>query len=82
MPENVNDGHVWNYTGKGVVSPMDEEAALAWGQDYADPCSPNPLIAIASGVALLIGGVFFLLGLGVFMVLDQGKLLLGAKNRQ
>lgn len=56
---------------------MDEETALAWGQDYANPCSKNPLIAVASCAALLLGGVFFLLGLGLFMLLDQTKRLLG-----
>ena len=61
---------------------MDEETSLAWGQDYADPCDPNLLIAGASTVALLIGGVFFLLGLGLFMAIDQAKRVLGSENHQ
>ena len=59
---------------------MDEETALAWGQDYADPCDPNPLIAVASSLALLIGGVFFLLGFGLFVVLDQTRRALGTED--
>jgi hypothetical protein len=56
---------------------MDEETALAWGQDYVDPNNGNPLIALVSMAALAVGGVFFLLGLGIFMAIDQGKKLLG-----
>ncbi len=54
-----------------MTDPEDE--ALAWGMDWTDPCSPNPLIALASCVALAIGGVFFLLGLGLWMLIDQVK---------
>lgn len=47
--------------------------ALVWGMDWTDPCSPNPMIALASYGALALGGLLFLAGMGIWMTLDWVK---------